>query len=354
MSTFSLSPLATTLLNLDEIIQCPDCFISLEEWRQDIRPRLSSILQQAPFRKLTSSSLSDIFHALPISPHPNKADKEIKVKSLIVAAWALATKYGNPSILSCLQWESVDCMMAHYGCHGDFVGCSNVEWNNLLAFRNALVLIIHVFHGLNKNIMEMSAGFLCSFFRVMSGSKPSMQVKRRHIIYHQETNTKPIPRARTKRVKRSLAHDDKIIDEHAFIASDSSLVSKPNDLIDIALLNEILDNHGNETDFTEEEEEEDSIMQQRKRRCIQPNPASLLVELDFSQCQPAALTSKTLSRTDSFRIPRLLTRERSVTDCCLSDSCCPYHENYKSEFTQSLNYGTLTFFSSIDSSIFEA
>lgn len=129
------------------------------------------------------------------SLHNAKSEVRNKLKAFIIACYTfILDKHPSPEIQQ-LKWSSRLPLKERYRDNEDFrIIFLEDEWENLLKFRNFLVLAVLVVKEKNKVLLEMAAGMLSNFNLCMSGGKPSRQVKRRHCIYHDETQTQIKPR----------------------------------------------------------------------------------------------------------------------------------------------------------------
>lgn len=128
-----------------------------------------------------------------------KAESKNKIRAFLIACHAYILDQHPSEEIQNLKWRNLVPLKEKYRDNEDFrMIAGEEEWNSLLQFRNYLVLSLQVVKEKNKVLLEMSAGMLSNFHLCLSGGKPSRQVKRRHAIYHDETQTVVKPRRSSK------------------------------------------------------------------------------------------------------------------------------------------------------------
>lgn len=122
---------------------------------------------------------------------------KMQYKAFLIACYVIILQHHPSAGIQQLIWSLPQLQEAYGGSTEEFLDISGPvvfkvasdEWNSLLQFRNALVLALQIVRERNKNQLEMAAGMVSGYCKGMSGGKPSKAVKRRHAIYHTETQS---------------------------------------------------------------------------------------------------------------------------------------------------------------------
>lgn len=125
-----------------------------------------------------------------------RAESRNRLKAFLIACNTLVLDCNPHPDIQNLKWKDITILKDKYKENEHFTSClkDEEEWMSLLSFRNYLVVSLQIVKEKNKVLLEMSAAMLSKFCLCMSGGKPSRQVKRRHLIYHDETLTAIKPR----------------------------------------------------------------------------------------------------------------------------------------------------------------
>lgn len=122
---------------------------------------------------------------------------KMQYKAFLIACYVIILQHHPSADIQQLIWSLPRLQEAYGGSTEEFLDISGPavfkvasdEWDSLLQFRNALVLALQIVQERNKNQLEIAAGLVSGYAKGMSGGKPSKAVKRRHAIYHTETQS---------------------------------------------------------------------------------------------------------------------------------------------------------------------